>query len=103
MVVIAFIFFIAIVFSILRGLTLDVFWDWFITGPNAPFHSVPSITFVQALGLSLVVTFLTFQPGAEKSTEGQSPVEAAVQTIGVGIFWYATVWAFAIAYHALGS
>ena len=103
MLVFILILFIAVVFSVLRGLTLDVFWDWFITGPSAPFHSIPSITFIQALGLSLVITFLTFQPGAEKSEESKDPVEVCAQQIATGLLFYALIWVFAVVYHALAS
>lgn len=93
-----------VIFSILRGVTLDVFWDWFISGPTAPFHgSVPSITLVQALGISLLVAFLTFQPGAEKDNEGKGVRELVAEQIGVGVVLYVTFWVFAIIYHALAS
>lgn len=103
MLILILVIFIALVFSVLRGLTLDVFWDWFVTGPSAPFHSIPSITFVQALGLSLLISFLTFQPGAEEDQSDKDPLEICVKTISTGFLFYGVFWIFAIAYHAVAS
>lgn len=103
MLVLILILFIALFFSVLRGLTLDVFWDWFISGPSAPFHSVPSITFVQALGLSLLISFLTFQPGAEKDDSDKDPTEVCIKLISTGFLFYGVFWVFAIIYHGLAS
>lgn len=88
------------VFTILRGASLDVFWDWFIVGPDAPFQTLPGLTFAQALGLSLVVSFLTYQSTADTETDDDA-TEAAVKAVAKGLVYYTVIWFVAIIYKGL--
>jgi len=87
---------------ILRGLSLEVFWDWFVSGPDAPFYgSVPGITFAQALGISLLVAFLTYDAFDKKTENGGRDAGTILLesffkiTLIYGVFWLG-----AILYHS---
>lgn len=46
-----------VVGSIASGFALSVLWGWFVV----PLFGVPNLTIAQAIGLSMVVGFLTYQ------------------------------------------
>lgn len=47
--------------NLIRGLTLSILWGWFIERLG-----VPSINVAEAIGIALVVSFLTFRQGEQK-------------------------------------
>ena len=67
-----------VVASIVRGWVLTYLWQWFIL----PVFDVRDITIVEAIGLSMVVTFLTVQQQQTKDerdgTEKASDLVAAI-------------------------
>lgn len=81
--------------SLLRGASLAVWWDWFISGPEAPFHnSVPDISTIQALGVSLVVTALVYQYTG--TDEDEDTAVTLLRPLGV----LAILWVFALIYRS---
>lgn len=86
--------------AVVRGASLDVFWDWFIATPNI-WPAAPDLTIGSALGLSFVITFLTYQASADAKQEGDSAITIIAIGIGKSIVFYATVWVTALAYHYL--
>src|SRR5688572_29285692 len=68
-----------LVSAVLNGLALSVMWGWFIV----PTFSLPQITIVQAIGIGMVVGFLTHQdidcePKKEDTNEKLSKAVAHV-------------------------
>lgn len=87
--------------AVVRGGSLDVFWDWFISGPEAPFHgSAPDISLIQALGLALVVTYLVFQ-FHDTDNNGRSAGEVIAYSFGQFIVLTGTLWVAAIIYRGI--
>lgn len=85
--------------TILSGLSGAVFWNWFIAGPGAAFHgSAPTITAIQALGIALVVRFLTFQFTSD--SDDKDGGEVVLEGIFKGIAFFILFWVMAIIYHA---
>lgn len=75
-----------------RGGTLSVLWAWFIAGASAPFEGqAPHLNIGEALGVSLVVTFLTSSP---KDLE-LGDVNRAEQ-IARSVVFYTAVWVLAL-------
>lgn len=94
----------SVVVAVVRGGSLDVFWDWFLAGPDAPFYgSLPDITLVQALGISLIVTLLTYHHSSadQEANKGKGATALIMESIGVSVVFYVTFWIFAIIYHGL--
>lgn len=87
--------------TILRGLSIAVFWNWFIAGPGAAFDgSAPILSIIQALGISLVVSFLTYEFNNDSDTDGQDANEAVAKSIYKSITYFVMFWIMAIIYHA---
>lgn len=61
------------------GLVLSVMWGWFIVRMG-----IPPITVPQALGLSLIVSFLTYKP---KENTDQSTGEAFLASLFLYAFY----------------
>jgi hypothetical protein len=53
---------------ILNGLALSVMWRWFMT----PVFNLPALSIAQAIGVSIVVGFLSYQHIDTKKDEGLS-------------------------------
>ena len=90
-----------VVVTLIRGVTIDQFWSWFITDPGAPFHgSLPTLTLGQALGLSLIVgVFVVSTIGAdadEAATQGESAGEKLLMLTIRATLIYGFFWIFAI-------
>lgn len=54
--------------SMWRGYVLTVLWGWFFV----PTFGLPALALAPAIGVSLVVGFLTYQSDASKEQEGSS-------------------------------
>jgi putative Mn2+ efflux pump MntP len=54
--------------SIWKGYVLTVLWSWFVV----PTFGAPLLTIAPAIGLAMVVGFLTHQSDATKTPEGDS-------------------------------
>ena len=52
--------------AIWRGYVLTVLWAWFVV----PTFNLPALALAPAIGLSLVVSYLTHQSDAAKASEG---------------------------------
>lgn len=63
---------------ILRGWALSILWGWFIVET----FKLPSINIPKAIGLSLIIGFLTYQISENDDKE---PGEAIPRLIAVGI------------------
>jgi hypothetical protein len=93
--------------AILRGLALAVMWSWFIAGPEGPFKGVPQLSIVNAIGLSMVVSFLTNH--ANTSMQKQSSHETKgfgqflVEGLATEIFYIGIIWIMALIVHAMQS
>lgn len=90
------------VMSCIRAAALQLGWRWFLV---PLFPTLPALGFVDALGLSLVVTLLVFnftgadadEEAAKHKTAGQKLAVAATR----GIFFYGFYFLSAIIVHAL--
>lgn len=51
-----------------KGYVLTVLWGWFV----APTFGLPVLALAPAIGMSLLVSFLTYQSDATKTREGSS-------------------------------
>jgi peptidoglycan biosynthesis protein MviN/MurJ (putative lipid II flippase) len=56
---------VVIVSSIANGFALSVLWGWFVV----PIFGLPALTIAQAIGFSMVVSFLTYQYDDSKKKE----------------------------------
>jgi hypothetical protein len=87
-----------LVLAAARGASLDVFWDWFIRTPNI-WPDAPDLTTGSALGLSFVVTFLTYQMSADAETPERDATTTILIGIGKSLAFYGAVWLTALVYH----
>jgi hypothetical protein len=77
--------------SIWRGYALTVLWAWFVV----PVFHLPVLSIAPAIGLSLIVSFLTYQYDAKTPTDGDATDEFVRAAIGsfllplaaIGIGW----------------
>ena len=53
--------------SMWRGYVLTVLWSWFVV----PTFSLPALALAPAIGLSLIISFLTYQHDSAKEPEGE--------------------------------
>jgi len=61
------------VVSVLNGWVLSILWGWFIVG----LFGLPVLTIAPAIGVGLVVTFLTHQHVENKNRDGDADNELA--------------------------
>lgn len=66
----------------LYGATLAKLWEWFI----ADTFGVLALSTAEAVGVSLVVTFVTYQYDAVNRDDDADPLEKLGHTIGFGVF-----------------
>ena len=69
-----------VISTIANGFALSVLWGWFIS----PVFGLPALTIVQAIGLSMVVSYLTYQyirDSGEKKTLTKSILTELVMAI----------------------
>ena len=69
-----------------KGYVLTVLWGWFVV----PTFGLPALALVPAMGLSLVVSFLTYQHNATTQSKGtgEATAHAALMPLFVlGIGW----------------
>lgn len=85
--------------AVLSGFSLKVWWGWFIATPDGPFH-VPHLSVIQALGVSLVVTFLTATRPPDRDEEAG---ETLMRGIAFGLTMLAVCWCLALIYHAIAA
>jgi hypothetical protein len=79
---------------LLRGAILVQVWEWFVTDT----FGVTTLTLVQALGLSVVVTLLTYH--VDTKPDGMSAGERLLTTTLTGLFWYGLLFLSAATIHA---
>lgn len=79
-----------IIMGVYRGLVLSVLWGWFAV----PTFGLPSISFVPAMGISLVVSFLTHQPQSNKNDESGKilALGALMPLLALGAGWIIHQW-----------
>jgi hypothetical protein len=83
--------------TLIRGLVLQALWGWFIVTTFA----LPDLTLVQALGLSLVVSFLTMQlENDDPKNDTRSAGEKAAAGVFIGLFFYGIVFVMGAVIHA---
>jgi hypothetical protein len=80
LLVVSFLAFVIVVASVLNGFTLTVLWDWFIV----PTFHLASLTIPQAIGLGMVISFLTYSANS-KDGEVDWKVSLARYPIILGI------------------
>jgi hypothetical protein len=90
--------------AIMRGFTLAVLWGWFIAGPEAPFHGLPQLSIVNAIGLALVVGFVT-NHGNSNPREDSRPLKSfgdvLLEALIKDFIELGVVWATALSLHAM--
>lgn len=59
--------------SMWKGYVLTVLWGWFVV----PTFGLPVLSLVPAIGLAMVVSFLTHQSDASKEPDGDSSIRMA--------------------------
>ena len=69
--------------SILRGWVLSILWGWFVV----PVFSLPNLTVVQAIGISLIIGFLTYQSDAKSNDTDDDRKSKARVTITLSIVY----------------
>lgn len=76
-------FVLLILSSVVNGLVLKIMWEWFV----ADTFGLPSLTIPLAIGLSIVVGFLTYQDSTTDKTspESKSEAERTITLIAYGI------------------
>lgn len=83
--------------TIIRGLVLQALWGWFIVTTFA----LPDLALVQALGLSLVVSFLTMQlENDDPDNDTRSASEKALAGVFIGLLFYGIVFVMGAVIHA---
>lgn len=60
-----------------RGYVLTILWGWFIV----PTFGIKAITIPQAIGLSLIVSFLTYQASKSVFADEEEPKKSILQVI----------------------
>lgn len=70
------------VIVIYKGFILSVLWGWFIV----PVFGLPALPVVAAIGINLVISFLTYQPIESKSENGDA-MSAIGKAINAGILY----------------
>lgn len=86
-----------VVLTILRGLVLQALWGWFMVTT----FGLPTLTLVEALGLSLVVSFLTmYIPNEDPDNDSRSPGEKALAGVFIGLFFYGFAYCAGAIIHA---
>jgi hypothetical protein len=79
--------------ALVRGFVLSVLWGWFIL---PVFESAPALTIVQAIGIAMVIAFLTYQTqeqsGAAKKDMGEVITNAIGHAVAAPLFTLAVGW-----------
>lgn len=85
---------------VLRGVSLDVFWDWFIVNTGV-WPAAPDLTVGTALGLSFFVSFLFWRDSSadREANKGKSVTDTILESMGIGLVLYATFWLMALFLH----
>ena len=65
-----------------KGYVLTVLWAWFV----APVFGFPLLALAPAIGLSLVVSFLTYQHGVAQDEKGELSDRAA-KSVAMSLLW----------------
>ena len=83
MVLLAILGFVAllVVSSIFNGYVLSVLWGWFIV----PVFSLPELTVVPAIGIAIVVSYLTYQYNESDDDDNKSFGEKMAKLIAMAI------------------
>ena len=81
--------------AILKGLVLRILWGWFIV----PLTNLPPLTIPMALGVSLVVSFLTYQYAKQPENTDEDQVTALLKSLLMSFFQPAIVLLFGWIYH----
>lgn len=84
---------VTIAVSVASAASFCVWWRWFIAGPDGAFQGLPYLSLVQALGLGLIVRWLTIDIGIAHDDDQWQTI---VKSLAVLVLF----WALAIAYHA---
>lgn len=85
------------VLTIIRGLVLQALWGWFIVTT----FGLPELSLVEALGLSLVVGFLTMHiDNDDPDNDSRSAGEKAFAGMFAGLFLYTFVYVMGAVIHA---
>ena len=63
-----------VVSSLLNGYVLSVVWGWFFV----PVLNLPPISVLQAIGIAMVVSFLTYHDSGKKSSEQETATLVAM-------------------------
>lgn len=67
-----------IAIQLLNGFTLQHLWSWFVV---PKFHGIPSLNIREAIGIALVVRFLTWQ----MSSTSEENKKSLVESFGLGL------------------
>lgn len=79
------IFILLLLSSLINGWALSILWAWFIV----PVFSIPALSLGQAIGVAMVVSFLTWQHIDAKSSDESGAVKfvtALMLTVGRPVF-----------------
>ena len=73
----------------LRAVVLTDLWDWFMV----PLGLVPLLNYWHALGIAIMVSYLTMRFDGKKTDESKA------KRLTVALVWSLTVWGFGALYH----
>lgn len=69
--------------SLLRGYTLSVLWGWFMV----PTLGLPHLSVVQAIGIAMVVSFLTYHDTSDIPKKERSTGEAIASGVSLAVLY----------------
>ena len=69
--------------SVWRGYVLTILWAWFVV----PVFHLPALGIVTAIGISLVVSFLTYQHRPENPADTRSAGEKYGESVTIALLW----------------
>lgn len=75
--------------AMLSGVVLNDLWDWFIVPLG-----VPGIPLAQAMGLSLIVSYLTYHKNVAEKVQGDSDDEKLLKVVAHHLFRMGFTWLF---------
>ncbi len=70
-----------VVSAIANGFVLSVMWSWFVV----PVFGIAALTVVQAIGFSMVVSFLTYHDTESKTDDSKSLTEKIIYMVMMAI------------------
>lgn len=72
-----------VISNILNGWVLSLLWSWFFV----PTLGLPHLSVIQAIGVAMVITYLTTHRGTESDDSNKSSTEKFVEAVIFAFFY----------------